>query len=197
MDDTPVHKAIREALANCLIHADYYGRQGLVITKERGLITMSNPGDFRIDIDAAKSGGVSDPRNGTLMKMFNLIDVGERAGSGIPSIFSVWKQQGWDDPVIAQDFEPNRILLSLPFKDNSRNALSSKSGDKKVAIKAKMHKDAIIAYLEEHGTAKNSELCDLLDLKPSRVRALLKALIDDGIVVSENGNKNRIYRLKS
>ena len=24
IDDTPVHKSIREALANCLIHADYY-----------------------------------------------------------------------------------------------------------------------------------------------------------------------------
>ena len=65
---------------------------------------MSNPGDFRIDIDAAKSGSVSDPRNGTLMKMFNLIDVGERDGSGIPSIFGVWKQHGWDEPVITQTF---------------------------------------------------------------------------------------------
>ena len=30
IDDTPVHQALREALANCLVHADYYGRQGLV-----------------------------------------------------------------------------------------------------------------------------------------------------------------------
>ena len=34
---------------------------------------MSNPGSFRIEIDAAKSGGVSDPRNGTMLKMFNLL----------------------------------------------------------------------------------------------------------------------------
>lgn len=205
VDDTPVHKAIREALANCLINADYYGRQGLVITKEHGLITMSNPGDFRIDIDTAKSGGVSDPRNGSLMKMFNLIDVGERAGSGIPSIFSVWKQQGWDDPVITQTFEPNRILVSLPLNDNystlqlnkrGDKKVAIKSGDKKVATKAEAHKNAIIAFLEDHGTAKSSELCDLLDLKPSRVRVLLKALVDEGIITSENGNKNRIYRLK-
>lgn len=33
VDDTPVHQALREALANCLVHADYYGRQGLVIVK--------------------------------------------------------------------------------------------------------------------------------------------------------------------
>lgn len=43
VDDTNVHKALREALANCLVHADYYGRQGLVIIKKRDSITMANP----------------------------------------------------------------------------------------------------------------------------------------------------------
>ena len=78
IDDTPVHMAIREALANCIINADYYGRQGLVVIKTKDSILLSNPGDFRIELDAAKSGGYSDPRNSTLMKMFNLIDIGER-----------------------------------------------------------------------------------------------------------------------
>ena len=35
-------------------------------------------------------GGESDPRNKALMKMFNLINIGERAGSGVPNIFNVW-----------------------------------------------------------------------------------------------------------
>lgn len=33
-EDTPVHEALREALANCLINADYYGTHGVVIKKE-------------------------------------------------------------------------------------------------------------------------------------------------------------------
>ena len=72
VDDTSVHQALREALANCLVNADYYGRQGLVIIKKRNSIIMSNPGNFRIEIDTAKSGGVSDPRNGTMLKMLSL-----------------------------------------------------------------------------------------------------------------------------
>ena len=40
MDDTSVHQVLREALANCLVSAGYYGRQGLVIIKKRGAITM-------------------------------------------------------------------------------------------------------------------------------------------------------------
>ena len=126
VDDTSVHKALREALANCLVHADYYGRQGLVIIKKRNTIIMSNPGGFRIELDVAKSGGVSDPRNGTMLKMFNLIDIGERAGSGIPDIFRVWREQGWVMPAITEQFEPERTILTLSFE---------KIGDKKSAIK--------------------------------------------------------------
>lgn len=102
IDDTPIHKAIREALANCMINADYHGRQGLVIVKSKDMIILSNPGDFRIDLAAAKSGGFSDPRNATLMKMFNLIDIGERAGSGIPSIYYIWETQGLKEPEFTQ-----------------------------------------------------------------------------------------------
>ena len=89
VDDTPVHTALREALANCLVNADYYGHQGLVIIRKNDQITFSNPGAFRIEIETAKSGGVSDPRNSALLKMFNLIDIVERAGSGIPNIYFV------------------------------------------------------------------------------------------------------------
>ena len=47
-------------------------------------------------------GGISDPRNKTLMKMFNMIGIGERAGSGVPDIFAVWESQGWKAPVVEE-----------------------------------------------------------------------------------------------
>lgn len=40
IDDTPVHKALREALANCLINADYHGLRGVVIRKETDKIIL-------------------------------------------------------------------------------------------------------------------------------------------------------------
>lgn len=60
-------------------------------------------------------GGESDPRNKTLMKMFNLINIGERAGSGVPNIFNVWEDEGWVEPEIEERFEPDRTVLSLSF----------------------------------------------------------------------------------
>ena len=116
IDDSAIHSALREALANCIINADYHGRQGIVIIKQKNLIKMSNPGGFRIDIETAKSGGVSDPRNTTLMKMFNLIDIGERAGSGIPNIYDVWEKYNLNEPEITEAFEPERITVSLSIQ---------------------------------------------------------------------------------
>jgi len=197
IDDTPVHKALREALANCLINADYYGRQGLVIVKKKDIITLSNPGGFRIDVETAKSGGVSDPRNSTLIKMFNLIDIGERSGSGIPNIFSVWKKQGWPAPVITESFEPDRITLSLLISESSDNKVAIKISDKSSKTKSSIQKQAITGYLTEHTVAKTSEIAELLGVKDARARRLLAEMIDEGILASEGENRNRIYKLKA
>lgn len=197
VDETPVHTALREALANCLINADYYGTRGLVVIRTKNGITLSNPGNFRISVEDAKSGGVSDPRNTALMKMFNLINVGERAGSGIPSIYSVWKKQGWAEPVLQEEYSPDRITLSLVFEK-----AAIKTSDKKPAIKTSgkitaMRKEAIINYLTEHVSATSVELADILNLKQARVREILAELIADGYVVAIGQNKNRTYQLKA
>ena len=77
-----------------------------------------------------KKGGISDPRNKVLMKMFNLINIGERAGSGVPNIFNTWEDQGWVEPVIEEQFDPDRTLLILSF--DKKQAI--KTSDKKQAI---------------------------------------------------------------
>ncbi len=196
IEDTPIHKALREAIANCLINADYYGKRGLVITQTANEITISNPGAFRIELDEAKAGGVSDPRNTALMKMFNLIDIGERAGSGIPNIYSVWKKQNLSEPEITESFEPERITLSLSIRKIGDKKSAIKIGDKKSAIN-ETNKTRIIEYLTEHISAKSSEIADYLGLKSSRTRDYLNELIADEIVVAEGSNRNRVYTLKA
>lgn len=197
VDDTPVHKAIREALANCLVNADYYGRGGIVIIKKRESVTMSNPGSFRIGIDAAISGGFSDPRNGTMLKMLNMIDIGERAGSGIPNIYRVWHDQHWAEPTFTQSFEPDRTTLSLLFSKGDDKTVTIKNGDKRIANKTKIQKTIIINFLTDHSSATVSELANVLEVGSSRVKKLIYELVEEQIVVAEGANRNRTYRLKS
>lgn len=89
IDDTSVHKAMREALVNCLVNTDFFVPRGIVIRKNVNTITIENPGYIRTGKDQMLKGGISDPRNKALMKMFNMIGIGERAGSGVPDIFAV------------------------------------------------------------------------------------------------------------
>lgn len=49
------------------------------------------------------------------MKMFDLINIGERSGSGVPNIFNTWNDQGWKEPVIEERFDPDRTTLTLEF----------------------------------------------------------------------------------
>ena len=82
-----------------------------------------------------KLGGESDPRNKTLMKMFNLIDIGERAGSGVPELFMVWEKEGWEEPRIDERLDSvERTIVTLSF----RKRVLKNSAGKKVSEKTKM-----------------------------------------------------------
>ena len=201
-EDTPVHKALREALANCLINADYYGRQGVVVIKKHDKITISNPGTFRVDLNEVKIGGVSDPRNVTLMKMFNLIDVGERAGSGIPNIYSVWKQQNWDSPIINEAFEPERSTIILPLiksddKKPSEKTVRKNRQKKPSEKKSNKRKNQIVEFLGSVDAATAQEIAETIDLSLSQTKNYLRQLVNEDVLIYEGKTKNRVYKIKS
>ena len=104
-DDTPTHKALREALVNCLVHADFTGRISVLVVKEPSGFSFRNPGALRIPAEQALQGGVSDCRNRTMQQMFLMIGLGERAGSGMSRILHGWQDLGHDIR-LQERFEP-------------------------------------------------------------------------------------------
>lgn len=118
-DDTPVHKALREVLANALIHADYHGRRGIVIDKYPKRLEVSNPGTLRVSKSVAISGGTSDARNGKIFNIFSLVRIGERSGMGISSLYGVWKQERFTQPSIAESYEPDRTKVTVEYESEA------------------------------------------------------------------------------
>ena len=119
VDDTPLHKVLREAMVNTLSNADYWGRRGVVISKNKDGFTFANPGNMRISRSEAIEGGVSDPRNSTILKFFSLIRFGERAGSGLNGIMHVWRKVYHTEAIINESTEEvDRTTLTLPFNGN-------------------------------------------------------------------------------
>ena len=87
--------------------------RGIVIERQNTYFKFSNPGSLRISIEEAMNGGISDPRNVNIFKMFNLIGVGERAGSGLENIRKAWKEQEWETPNLNETYNPDRVELIL------------------------------------------------------------------------------------
>ena len=203
IDDTPAHEALREALANCLINTDFYGVRGVVIKKEPDKLIMENPGYSRTGKVQMRKGGVSDPRNKTLMKMFNLINIGERAGSGVPNIFNVWEDEGWVEPAIEEQFDPDRIILTLEFKKKQAKKATEKSDSKKATVKSDRKKvmkntqvqyEQILTFMKLDTWYKASDLVEVLDVKETRTKELLRALVADGKILDNGATKGRCYK---
>ena len=203
IDDTPVHKALREALANCLVNTDFFVPRGVVIRKDANSITIENPGYIRTGKDQMLKGGISDPRNKALMKMFNMIGIGERAGSGVPDIFAVWESQGWKAPEVEEQYNPDRTILTLSFEKqaiktgdkNRRQKQAIKTSDNGKLAKTIRHKQAIMDYIQKKRICSTAELSEQLGLSLSRTRALLAELVDEEKIAAEGDRRSRQYRI--
>lgn len=121
-------------MANCLVNTDFYVSRGVVIKKENEKLILENPGYIRTGKVQMRRGGESDPRNKGLMKLFNLINIGERAGSGVPDVFRTWEEQGWEDPIIEERYgDTARTSLILSFVEKQAKKTSEKNKRKKQA----------------------------------------------------------------
>ena len=114
VDDTPIHKAIREAFVNMIIHSDYLLDAGtLKILKKQDEFIFTNPGSLKLSVEEIFKGGNSKSRNPNMQLMLRMIGFGDNAGSGIPTILNAWKQADWVEPDLFEDTRLNQVTLTL------------------------------------------------------------------------------------
>ena len=146
-------------------------------------------------LDTAKSGGVSDPRNAAMARMFRFVDVGEYTGGGIPNLYCIWKSEGWPEPVFSESCSPDHVSLTLYMTGHS-DAENATAG-KQVPLSALSQRQLLIDYLTDHPTSDLFSLSKSLGTSLSRTESLIQQLADEGIVVVEAGQRNRLYKLKA
>lgn len=183
VDDTPIHKLLREAITNACVHADFYGRQGLVIQKSEEGYRLSNPGTVRISISDAIEGGISDPRNGIMLKIFSLIEFGERAGSGLCGICERWEKV-YHTPVTIEETHKNGV-------DRTVLTLSTGGHEQDVMAMLELYSD-LIAHTDPESDRKNDQEQSLTDQEGGGT-----ASSDQEFTISDqiSDQKNRILNL--
>ncbi len=216
VDDTPLHKAYREALANALVHADYYGEANTVVSRELNRLLFVNPGTVRIDPEVAQVGGISSQRNPALMTMFNLIGVGERAGSGFDVMRRGCSWASVPDPMFRENLSPDYVELEFSLVGRGESGSGSRFGvspneaesskkdymDASAAKGRQSHsgassEDRVLKFLSEAGSATRGEIEGLLGVSRSSAGNLLSSMVERGLLKVEGAGRSTAYLLPS
>ena len=195
--ETEVHQAIREALTNALIHADYRGQGGIIIEKYRDRLEFSNPGLLLLDIEQIYRGGVSECRNQNLQKLFFMLGYGEKAGSGFDKIRYGWQARNWRLPLLEETQRPDRVRIILPMvsllPDTSLARLRHLFGPRLDRLDTLEIQALVTADLE--GQVTNIRLRQMSAYHPSDVTKVLQGLVAGSFLEKSGQSRATTYYL--
>jgi predicted HTH transcriptional regulator len=197
IEDTPVHEALREALVNTLIHADFSGRVSVLVVKRPDMFGFRNPGLMRIPIMQAVAGGNSDCRNRRLQTMFQLVGYGDHAGSGLPKIYHNWAGQHWRRPVLYEHREPEQTLLELHMTSllpTEAVAELERHLGAKFACLSQLERLTLVTAATE-GMVNHARLRDISTEHPTDISKMLARLVKNDLLVSKGAGRGMVYFL--
>ena len=195
VDDTAVHKAIREAMINMVIHADYYSTGVLKVVKRDNGFWFSNPGNLKLSVHAIYEGGHSVARNPKIQNMFRMIGLGDNIGSGFPAILQAWGGEKWRQPDLYDDQELHQVDLRLwmvsLMPTECTEYLTGLYGHNYKHLKSEEQIILATAYLE--GKISNSRLQSVLGLHSTEVGKYLYKLVDNQMLRVERKGRWSTY----
>lgn len=199
-DDTPQHKAVREAMTNAIIHADLMINGILKVEKYDDRFVLTNPGLLKLPIEQIYAGGESKARNQRMQAMLRMIGYGENLGSGFPLILSAWNEKHWLKPELIEQPELMQVKLILhiedkvekPFvsQDNLKNGI--KDGTKEITERQRK----IIESVIQNDTITTSVLTQKIGISQRTLMRELSSLQEKGILFREGGRKNGRWIIK-
>lgn len=179
MNGNDLKRAVIEGVVNAITNCDYTASPGIIMKRSLDKISIVNSGDLSIGISQAIIGGISNPHNKNIMNYFRMLQVSDRAGTGIPSIFTTFSSYHFPTPDLRIENDPKRTILNLSF-------LQVSSGEAHSEEKMK-----ILAYLSNHAEgATMKELSSLIQAKPSLTYLIISELLTSN-KIRTNGKKTK------
>ena len=124
-----------------------------------------------------------------------MIGVGERSGSGIPKVFSVWRDENWETPHFEEEFNPDRTILTLPIKDAHVSIANgggitggTNGGTKKATVLAVLHENAYLTI---------NEIAIATGLGKRTVERVIKSLKETNEIKRTGPNKGGCWEVLS
>lgn len=198
--ETPAHIAVREALTNALVHADYTENASLNIYKYPNKMVFANPGTMLISLKQYYKGGESVCRNKYLQTMFTFLGSAEKAGSGADKIIHGWEKQNWKRPYIEEKSKPNKVVLTMSMEslldESIMQELTKHFGNHIEKLSRQQLMTLALAFSEEEIT--NERLQCILDMHRVDITQMLSKMCSMKLLKSTGygrGTKYHIYGL--
>ena len=196
-EETPAHIAVREALTNLCVHPDFSVNASLLVKHELHRLVFSNPGTMLVSRNQYYTGGESVCRNKSLQKMFSMLGVAEKAGSGTDKIMKGWREANWRSPNIEELQTPDKVVLTMPMESFLSAETKEKLTDKFGIIANSFDHNVLttLALVCDEGYVTNTRLRYSLNLHKSAISDMLKLMTQKGLLVSEGYGRGTRYVL--
>ena len=196
-EETPAHIAVREALTNLCVHPDFTVNASLLVKHELHRFVFSNPGTMLVSREQYYTGGESVCRNKSLQKMFSMLGVAEKAGSGTDKIMKGWREANWRSPNIEELQTPDKVVLTMPMEsflsEETKGRLTEKFGI--IANSFDHNVLTTLALVCDEGYVTSTRLRYSLNLHKSEISDMLKLMTQKGLLVSEGYGRGTRYVL--
>jgi ATP-dependent DNA helicase RecG len=193
IDEGPAHIALREALVNLLVHADYAEAQASLISRSFSSYMFRNPGSSRVSETDLLTGDRSDPRNPELARMFRLIGLAEEAGTGIPRILQTWRELGFQLPAI--DVGTERYEFTLRLRPVHLLGAEDRAWLHSFGETWTETEQLALVYARHEGAIDNLTLRRLTGHHPSDATKILGGLRDRGLLQMDGRGRGAWYQL--
>lgn len=196
-EETPAHIAVREALINLCVHADYTEDASLVVKHNTNAFVFSNPGTMLVSKEQYYTGGESVCRNKSLQKMFSMLGVAEKAGSGTDKILKGWRESNWRAPMLDEHQKPDKVELIMPMESLLSDNVKLKLEEKFGSISTNFEHDvlSVLALACDEGSVTNERLRYSLNLHKGQISELLKRMCQNGLLVPQGYGRGMKYYL--
>ena len=195
--ETPAHVAVREALTNALVHADFTVNASLNVYKYPNKMVFSNPGTMLIPIWQFYKGGESVCRNKYLQTMFSFLGSAEKAGSGADKILHGWEKQNWKRPYLMERSRPNKVVLTMSMEslidDNVMDALEILFSGRLSTLDHNQLLALALAYTEEE--ISNERLQYALEMHKADISQMLGKMCKQQFLESSGRGRGTTYHV--
>lgn len=168
--------SFREATVNLLTHQDFEeASKKATIAFYTDRVVFKNPGPAFEDNEALLKPGDKQVRNPLVVEAFRRIGVGERAGTGIRTIFQDWRRLGRVPPVLENDIPGYEFRLALLAEEllSERQILFQAS----LGVQLTDEQAAALALLSRSTSVSITEASAALARSTAAVTAILNHLV--------------------